>query len=474
MDKWMVAVAAGAGYIAQHFKKFKQPGEQITLESSNHGPFIKIDGEKGMNLGNYDGSDGIVENVEKGDLVNEPLTPRSRMCFRRRKINRRAIKPLSSLESCVMAHVEMKEHMSGSFASPSMQTVRRFFVTYGSNVINRASGDSYIVQNGSVVKKQQSLLEEKCSSVDATLLVCLGMSFGILYSFMESKREVEKLNWLLKQKENLVQDLEDEIEMKDSLIVQELRVDDHKSQRTGGGSFDGDSPHSVSHEHDNKDSVFIKEKHSSFSKIEAELEAELEMLELSMTSSNLERKISNLVELDPDFEPGVAEGELTAEMLDDTNEEDERGSTCTTHSANYVVSPRELSLRLHEVLQSQLEERIRELEAEIEVQNHKSWKDFSSSNAGDENHEDEPVVLNLSGEALEAYNEACNEFAKFDESDEEFHDDDGTPRNGGGMGGHELDFDDDEMEKLLIKHIVEKARQGSPAVLNAQRAFFPE
>ncbi|KAI3828877.1 hypothetical protein L1987_02988 [Smallanthus sonchifolius] len=44
---------------------------------------------------------------------------------------------------------------------------------------------------------QQSLLEEKCSSVDATLLVCLGMAFGILYSFMESKREVEKLNRLL-------------------------------------------------------------------------------------------------------------------------------------------------------------------------------------------------------------------------------------------------------------------------------------
>ncbi|KAK1433680.1 hypothetical protein QVD17_10595 [Tagetes erecta] len=505
MDKWMVAVAAGAGVIAQHFKKSKQPGEHITSDSLTHGsfsdkpddspkhPFDKkcpfrrfsrreslnrddsegvcsakvasdseIDGEKGMNSGCYDGGDGIVENVDSGDFVNESLTPRSRMCFRSRRMNRRANRPLSSLESCVMAHVERKEYVSSSYVSPSTQTVRRFVVTDGSNVINRASGDSYAVQNVSVVKKQEFYAEEKSRSLGATTLVCLGMSFGILYSFMEHKREVEKLNRLLKQKENLIQDLEEEIEMKDSLFMQEL---------TDGGSVDPESPHSVSREHDNKDCVSIKENDDSFRKIEAELEAELEMLELSMSSSKLERKISNLAELDPDFEPGVAQGELRAELLDNPNEEDE-----TTHSAYYVVSPRELSLRLHEVLQSQLEERVRELEAQVEAQNHKSWQDFSSSNAGDENHEDEPVVLNLSGEALEAYNEACNEFAKFDESDE--FDDDGTPQNGGGICGNDDDGtlrnDDDEMEKLLIKHIVEKARQGSPAVLNAQRALFSE
>ena len=37
------------------------------------------------------------------------------------------------------------------------------------------------------------------------------------------------------------------------------------------------------------------------------------------------------------------------------------------HSANYAVSPRELSLRLHEVLESQLKERIQGLEAEIQM-----------------------------------------------------------------------------------------------------------
>ncbi|KAI3777514.1 hypothetical protein L1987_47314 [Smallanthus sonchifolius] len=497
MDKWMVAIAAGAGHIAQHFKKFQQAGDRVASESLVQGsisekpdsskqlsdkkwPFHmskrrglknddscnEFDGEKEIISGSCEGSDGILENVERGDLLHELLTPRSRMGFRSRRRIRRAVRPLSSLERCLMAHVEMEEYTSSPLASPSIQTVRSFLVTDGTNVINRA---------GSVEKKLQSYAEEKNRSVDATLLVCLGISFGMLYSFMENKREVEKLNRLLKQKENLVQDLEEEIEMKDSLVMQELTIDDHKSKRTDG-SFDYRSPHSVSHDHNNKDSVFMEAKDDAFNRIETELEAELEMLELNMTSSTLERKISNLVELDPDFEPGVAQGELRADMLDDI----------TTPSPNYAVSPRELSLRLHEVLQSQLEERIRELEAEIETRNQKSWKDFSSSDAGDENRVDEPVVLNLSGEALDAYNESCNEFAKFDELDDDGTphngggtggdelDFDGTPHNGGGTGGDELDFDEDEMYKLLIKHIVEKARQGSPAVLNAQRALFSE
>ncbi|KAD1436642.1 hypothetical protein R6Q59_029045 [Mikania micrantha] len=504
MDKWMVAIAAGAGHIAQHFKKFQQAHEQITSEPSNQGSFSEksdslkqpsdkkwpfhmskrkglknddsevrnevfqvgstanvasdngFDGEKEIISGSYKVSDGNLENAERGDLhlLDESLTPRSRMMFRSRTI-RRPCRPLNSLERCVMAHVEMKEYMPSPLASPSMQTVRPFLVTDGSHVINRANVNSYIVQPRAAGKKFQLYSEGRNSSVDATLLICLGISFGMLYSFMETKREVENLNLLLKQKENLVQDLEEEIEMKDSLVMQELTIDDHKSQITDC-SFDDGSVLSVTHEHKNKDSVFMKAKDDAFSRIETELEAELEMLQLNMSSSTLERKISNLVELDPDFEPGVARGELRADMLDDI----------TTHSPNYAVCPRELSLRLHEVLQSRLEERIRELEAELETQNKKSWKD-------DEDRVDEPVVLNLSGEALDAYNEACNEFAKFDELDEEF-DVDGTPQHGGCTVRDEMDFDEDEMERLLIKHIVEKARQGSPAVLNAQRALFYE
>ncbi|XP_071731546.1 uncharacterized protein [Rutidosis leptorrhynchoides] len=536
MDKWMVAVAAGAGYISQHFKKIKQADGSVKTESSIDGssrvvepespnqpsdkkcPFRRLsrkesmkkddfegksetstsdlDVEKGMNIGTYEGSgvfsssslfsgfiggDGVSEGIV--ELPNKPLKNTSRVSIRRRRKFGVAVRPLSSLESCVMAqlqteHVEMKR---------SKQTVRPFVVTDGSNVINRSSDDSFVVPNNVVEKKLQTRSEEKVGLSDATLFVCLGMSFGILYSFMANKLEVEKLNRLLKQKENLVQDLEEELEMKDSLLMQELTIDDdHKLEKVNGYSFNHGSPFSASNEHDNEESVVMTIKDDSFKEIEAELEAELEMLEQNMTSSAVQRKISNLVEIDPDFELGVSQGELRADMLDwqaNTNK-DESGSTSTTHSANYAVSPRELSLRLHEVLQSQLEERIRELEAELEskqTQNHKSWKELSSSDAGDEYHIDEPVVLNLSGEALDAYNEACNEFAKFEESDEEivertpvYKRDDDWLRYGGGTSEDDKDFDEDEMEKMLIKHIVEKARKGSPAILNAQRVLFSE
>lgn len=480
MDTWMVAVAAGAGFIARHFKKCKQTGEQITPESSSNSslnnkpnspkyppdkkwPFRRstkkdksevsqgVSDTEVTSTSEFDTVNGVISGNCEGSNVFSPSTimspvARSRMLLK----NRRPIKPLTSLESCLMAQVETKEYISSPFASPSSQTMRPFLVTDGSKVINRSSGGSFI---GSL-----NTIEN-----DAMLNLCIGISFGILYSFMANRREVEKLNRLLKQTENLVQDLEEELEMKDSLIMQELAIDDHKSQ----------SPHNSEQSTDGNDKEYVviqKTKDESFSKIEAELEAELEMLELNMNSSTLERRISNLVELDPDFEPGVAEGELRADMVPDkTNEDDDSKSTTVTPCANYAVSPRELSLRLHEVLQSQLEERIKELEAEIEsknARNHKSWKDvLSSSEAGDENPnlvDDAPVVLNLSGEALDAYNEACNEFATFDDDDGD--DDDGTPE----------DFDEDEMEKLLIKHIVEKARQGSPMVLNAQRALFSE
>lgn len=506
MDTWMVAVAAGASFIAQHFKKSKQTGEQLTSESSSFNnsfnekpnspkrppdkkcPFRKLKkkdsmkqddskvkevSQEGTSTSEFDRVNGEISGNCEGSNVfslstlfrNESIgTPRNRMPLK----NRRAIKPLTSLQSCVMAqlhndHFERREYNSSPFPSPSSKTMRPFLVTDGSKVINRSSGDSFM---GSSDAKQN----------DAMLHVCIGMSFGILYSFMANRREVEKLNGLLKQTKNLVQDLEEELEMKDSLIMQELTSDDHESQRTN-------TPINLEElmVSDKKEIVIEKGKDESFSEIEAELEAQLEMLELSMTSSTLDRRISDLYEIDPDFEPGVAHGELRADMVPHNRNQDDTESTNATPCANYAVSPRELSLRLHELLQSQLEERIRELEAEIETKNntqihYKSWKDLSSSEAGDENPnpnnpvDDEPVVLNLAGEALDAYNEACNEFAKFDDDDDE----DGTPINGGSQDGDEDDFDEDEMEKMLIMHIVEKARQGSPMVLNAQRALFSE
>lgn len=329
MDTWIVAVAAGAGYIAQHFRKCKQTGEQITSESPSFNssfndkpnspkyppdrpnspkwPFrrstkkqddskVKSEVSQGVSISTTEVTstsvNGVISNNCEGNSVFSPSTmfprfvgsdnrvseetmgtPRSRMLLR----NRRAIKPLTSLESCVMAQLHTP------FASPSSKTTRQFLVTDGNKVINRSSGVTFLGSSG--IKQNDS---------DAMLHVCIGMSFGILYSFMANRREVEKLNRLLKQTESLVQDLEEEIEMKDSLVMQELTIDDHKSQRTD----DGYNNLEELTDSNNKESVVIqKAKDESFSKIEAELEAELEMLELNMTSSTLERRISDLFEV---------------------------------------------------------------------------------------------------------------------------------------------------------------------------------
>ncbi|KZV22431.1 hypothetical protein F511_24758 [Dorcoceras hygrometricum] len=106
----------------------------------------------------------------------------------------------------------------------------------------------------------------------------------------------------------------------------------------------------------------------SRSRIEEELQAELEMLEYNMNASALEN-IYNIVELDPDYEPDIARGDLKPMMAmeaQDTTSESGYESTSTTTNIsqppNYAVSPHELSFRLHELIESRLEARIKELE----------------------------------------------------------------------------------------------------------------
>ena len=62
------------------------------------------------------------------------------------------------------------------------------------------------------------------------------MSIGILLSSLSNKKEFDTLKGTLKQMENLVQDLQDELEMKEGLTVKEL-------------------PNETSSEHDGKVSI---------------------------------------------------------------------------------------------------------------------------------------------------------------------------------------------------------------------------
>lgn len=235
------------------------------------------------------------------------------------------------------------------------------------------------------------------------------------------------------------------------------------------------------------------------------------------------------MQLDPDIVAEVVRGELRPDMISggapDSDHDSGGSSSNDTHPANYAVSPGELSLRLHELIQSRLEEQISELESALEdsqklLRFMEARRDFSNSDLGSPATQESPtrmeqadvisspLYLNLAGDALNAYDEAYAEFMSVNEAKEEdppstingckekddgvhllnqipYHDwmgkengslrnfeIDGTPLLQNGICEKAVDDYEDEMGTLLIKHIVEKTRQGSHVVLNAQRKLF--
>lgn len=89
------------------------------------------------------------------------------------------------------------------------------------------------------------------------------------------------------------------------------------------------------------------------------------------------------VQLDQEFEAFTAPEHMKLNLLsrqynDDSSETDydEESGNGTEQNLppNYAVSPRELSIKLHEVIESRLEERIGELETAL--QNSQNWLQF--------------------------------------------------------------------------------------------------
>ncbi|KAL6847329.1 hypothetical protein ACP4OV_023182 [Aristida adscensionis] len=362
---------------------------------------------------------------------------------------------------------------------------------------------------------------------DRLLIFSTGMSIGILSCSLLNKKELDTLNGTLKRMENLVQDLQDELEMKEGLTVKEL------PNETFGECEDGTS----------KADIVDSE---PMSKIEAELEAELARLELNITSKHLVEETSELNEVDQEFIGDIVQGELKVEMLrcdltgystESYHGRDSRDSSpdCT-HGANYPVSPRDLSIRLHKVIQHRLEGRIKELESALAQQQKQAQLQMmaterifseqicSSSESGSSSNQEspmfiqetstlaEPYCLNLSGDALEAYDEAYEEFMRIADSpctsstngkpqvNEDYLVDRGLiwgmeedsatklkevptwdpiltstdPNRAQESDGDDEDKsdDDDHDSKVLIQQIVERTKQGSPVLINAQKLLF--
>lgn len=128
---------------------------------------------------------------------------------------------------------------------------------------------------------------------------------GMISSFWKNRKEMDKLNEMLRQSENLVQDLHEELEMKELLTVKELATEDCGSQdahndSSNNGALQAPSPKGEmdkSPTNYDEDCQSQKTEEESRSKIEAELEAELERLELTMNSSKLEGKLAELHEV---------------------------------------------------------------------------------------------------------------------------------------------------------------------------------
>ncbi|KAF3681473.1 putative epoxide hydrolase 4-like [Capsicum annuum] len=189
-------------------------------------------------------------------------------------------------------------------------------------------------------------------------LLYIGIVSGMMSAVIANRREIEKVNEKLKWTKNLVQELEEE------LNVREIANDDYENPNLCSPSMlSVDEPTRQTSESTNH---MAAENHESMSEIEAELEAELERLEMNMKVSTFER-ISDFVELDPEDEVDVAQGDLKLDCF----------------------NVQELSSRLHELIESRLEARIKELETallhsqnracSLETQHKLSQKNFASS-----------------------------------------------------------------------------------------------
>ena len=78
------------------------------------------------------------------DSFNEPM--RKRSSLKTKYSYGPLLKPLSSLDGCLMAqlymqHVKMEEYILSSLPSPPTPILRPFLITDGSRIISRASGD---------------------------------------------------------------------------------------------------------------------------------------------------------------------------------------------------------------------------------------------------------------------------------------------------------------------------------------------
>ncbi|XP_039046940.1 uncharacterized protein LOC120187248 [Hibiscus syriacus] len=337
MDSWLVAAAATAGCFAEYWRNHRRyrtsyPEFRTRKAETGSGPFCgsaprsklrvdvysngrevsaaEVDSARGFDsdlvgsLGHCVDCDSISQSSLASRFSNDPNLredqcrkgtrmdifsdpPRKSSLLETRYSYGHLLKPLSSLDSSMMAelymqHVEMEEYVCTSIPSPSTAISRPLIVTYGNRIISGESGGLLSGSNGTMNSKMHNqATSEKSGYVygipplpkiksldppkrlkfkrgnwcngeqsvpcemddenqsdsqqgadDGVVLLCLGISIGIMSSYIVNQREVSKLRGLLKHTENVVQDLRDEFDMKNSLTVHEIADEKNESQET--------------------------------------------------------------------------------------------------------------------------------------------------------------------------------------------------------------------------------------------------
>ncbi|KAK6133948.1 hypothetical protein DH2020_032306 [Rehmannia glutinosa] len=497
MDLWVVAAAAGAGYIAKNLQNLsvdKKDSFSYNVQSGSRNflqqlrdktcPLRRLARKTAQDDADFDfsevnpllsnrnqeaglasiSSDALEEKrLDFEDGKNRNFIRGNRNKFAgNRKCCVHSVRPLSSLE-----HEKMEDNTS---LYPSVSRVGPVLVTDASRIMSKSVSyssfselescrDEARRENGVGLKVNNTMLRsssleqfgsveglrkmEKCSKnlelsgsssqgPETMLLFITGMTVGILSATTAWKIEVDKLNKQLNQAENLVQDLHEELDMKEMLMVKDLTDNTPLSIEEPIASPSGVEVNKLNKfDGRNENNDKYTENLELLSKIEAELQAELEMLENNMKASAPER-VSDAVELDPDFDPDIVQGELNSTLVNGASEsENETPDTTTDCSkpSNYAVSPWELSFRLHELIESRLQTRIKELETAL---------------ANSENSNQ--VLSSQSIVSERKFSSAKTESSSIFVSDEDYaSEDEGT----------------DELDMFLIQQIVERRKSGS-------------
>lgn len=226
-----------------------------------------------------------------------------------------------------------------------------------------------------LLSSDHSVTTENFCDSESESLVGFGVGIAVLFMVSSSKREIEKMGKVLKETEDLVSDMRKDLDERkarshmplvnvgvvgnDNLPTVKIKYAAAQEQATPNTDCHIDSfcEDSLSDDDESIRSVLTEEHVQGdwhMSDLEAELEAELEIMKSNMEGNDSSQKQVN----------HANSGECSAGY---DSEDDNASSTLEVDEINYMVSTIELERKLWEVFQQRQEERIMELEGTLEL-----------------------------------------------------------------------------------------------------------